>query len=194
MEWTRRILNFIFWVAVTIGSIWLLIMFLGGGFPFTLSTTDADIRFDVSKMGWQSLLSDNGLMTITREKNMAKVGWGCLQFDYKFNRKRPPGFYTTNYGFESLISLKFWMKARNPCTVGVRLKDKQEEYEFLVPLQVGTKWHQYILSAQHFRDAANYRGKLDANRFGGYIEFRDMTARPPSKTNTLWIDQIEIRR
>jgi len=51
MEMTRRFLNVIFLIAVTIGLIWALIMLVGGGFPVSLSTVNADVRFDRSRMG-----------------------------------------------------------------------------------------------------------------------------------------------
>jgi hypothetical protein len=194
MEVTRRILNFIFWVALTIGLIWLFAMLLGGGFPVTLSTTEAKIRFDISRMGWESLRPDNGLMTITHEKKDIKEGWGSLQFDYRFDKKRPPGIYTKNYGLEGLMNLNLWMKAKHSCYIGLRLKDKRQELEFLIIKPVGTKWQKYVYLTNDFRLASGYGGRLDTNRFDGYIEFCDMTPRPSAETNTLWVDTVFITR
>jgi len=192
MEWTRRILNFIFWVAVTIGLIWVLIMSIGGGFPVSLSTSEATIKWDISYMGWELLNPTNGTLSI--DFNEKKEGWGCLKFDYKPDRKRPPGVFCKHFGLEALLQLKFWAKAKNKCKVGVRLQDKKGELEFLVPVEVGTKWTHYTLKPDDFKNFAGYTGRMDSNRFGGYIEFRDITKNPSYKENTLWLDTLYIQR
>lgn len=194
METTRKILNTIFLIAVAIGLIWLLIMLLGGGFPVSLSTIEARIRFDVSKMGWKSNQPDNGLLTITHEKDKIKEGWGALQFDYKYNREKPPGVYTTNYGMEGLRNLKVWLKSKNPSIIGIRLKDKHKQYDFTYPVRVENKWRQISISHTDYKAAVGMKERLETTRFDGYLEFRDMTPHPSSKDNTLWIDTIEIYR
>jgi|GEM_PF-1754130 len=192
MELTRRILNTIFWIAVTIGGIWLLVMSLGGGFPMSLSTSEATIKWDISYMGWELLDPTNGKLKIDFDNK--KEGWACLKLDYRPDRKRPPGIYCTHFGFEALLQMKFWLKARNKCLIGVRLKDKKGELEFLVPVEVGTKWVHYTLKPDDYKQRSGYSGRLDTNRFSGYIEFRDMTRNPSFKENTLWLDTLYIHR
>lgn len=194
MESTRKVLNFIFIVAVIIGSIWALVMFIGGGFPVSLSTVEARAKFDVSKMGWELLQPDNGVITITHEKPDIKEGWGALQFDYQFNSKKPPGITSTCYGFEGLRVLKFWAKAKYPCLIGVRLKDKHDQYNFQINFSVGTKWKLISCGSVDFKLAANMKERMEATRFGGYIDIRDVTPKPQHKENTLWIDDIWILR
>jgi hypothetical protein len=194
METTRRILNFIFYVALTVGLIWLFAMLLGGGFPVSLSTTEHRVRFDISRMGWESLRPDNGIMTITHEKKDVKEGWGSLQFDYRFDKKKPPGIVSKNYGMEGLMNINLWMKAKNRCYIGIRLKDKRKELEFMVIEPVGTKWVNYTIMTRDFQAASGYTGRLDTNRFDGYLELCDVTPKPQTEQNTLWVDTILISR
>lgn len=194
METSRRILNIIFWIAVSIGLVWAFIMILGGGFPVALNTIEAQIRFDVSKWGWASKQLDNGLMTIDHEKADVKEGWGCLQFDYKFNSKKPPAVYSDKYGFEGLRRISFWLRSKNPCIIGVRLDDKKNQYNFMVPIAVDSKWRKTMLAPADFKHAVGMKERLETTRFGGYIEFRDITPSPRTKENTLWVDTIVINR
>ncbi len=192
MEWTRRILNIIFWIAVSIGLVWLIVMSLGGGFPMSLNTSEATVKWDISYMGWELLNPTNGKLSIDFKEK--KEGWGCLKFDYKPNRKRPPGIFCTHFGLESLLQLKFWLKAKNKCVIGVKLQDKKGELLFRVPVDVGTKWTHFTVKSDDFRIRAGYEGRLDTNRFGGYLEFHDMTKNPTFTENTLWLDTLYIQR
>ena len=158
----------------------------------SFSTSEATIKWDISYMGWELLSPANGKLSIDFKEK--KEGWGCLQFDYKPNKKKPPGIYCTHYGLESMLQMKFWLKAKNKCLIGVRLKDKKDEYEFIVPVEVGTKWIHYVVKSDDYKTHARYEGRLDTNRFGGYVEFRDMTKNPTFKENTLWLDTFYILR
>jgi len=133
-------------------------------------------------------------MTITHEKPDVQEGWGALQFDYKFNREKPPGIYTTNYGLEGLISISCWMKSKYPCIIGLKLKDKKKKYNFMIPCRVKPEWRKYTYGKGDFKQSSGMKGRLETTRFDGHIEFRDVTPRPEHSNNILWIDQIEIRR
>lgn len=193
METTRRILNAVFWVAVSAGLIWLAIMSFGGGFPVFMGS-NYTVKFDVSKWGWQSVDPSNGTIIITHEKNDIREGWGALQFSYKFNPKKRPGIYSTSYGFEGLTCIKVWMKSKNPCMIGLRLKDKKKELRFLVPLSVDKKWRHYTISQYDIRDSAGVKGKLETARLDGFIEFADISRPGGFSNNTIWIDHIEVFR
>jgi len=187
-------MNFIFYVALTIGLIWLFIMLLGGGFPFTLSNNEASVRFDVSRMGWNLLDLSNGVMTIAHDKKAVKEGWGCLQFDYKYSSKKSPGVYSECYGFESFLQYYIWLRSRNECTIGLTLKDKKGEYDFTMPVRVGNKWVKVSLTPRDYQERVGHKGRLDYNRFAGYIAVRDITSRPTYSTNTIWVDTMYLMK
>jgi hypothetical protein len=194
METTRRVLNLIFYIALTIGLIWFFVMLLGGGFPMNMSNNEATVRFDVARMGWDLLDPANGVMTINHEKGVPKEGWGCLQLDYKPSMRKTPGVFSTCYGFESFLSMNIWMKAKHECIIGLTLKDKMQQFDFTMPFRVTNKWARYDCNPTEFQNRVGFKGRMDYNRFAGYLAIRDITPRPNFSTNTLWVDTIKILR
>lgn len=194
METFRKIINGIFWIIFIGGVIFLAIMLAGGAFPIDMGGSHT-VKFDIARIGWEINDPANGAFTIVREQPHVKVGWGALQYDYKYVEGKRPGFHSTSYPVDGFLNISFWMKAKHPCMWQMQLKRRSDSKIFTHTYNVGTEWKKYTVNVYGIIKEVNHQGKYDRHDYQAWINFIDMSPTPTKRpNNTVWIDHIFIER
>lgn len=193
MEATRKIIGILFTIIIVVGGIGLTIALIGGAFPINWGTGEQTVKFDLTYTGWESIDPTNGLITVVHDNNK-KVGWGAMQFDYKYMTDKEPGFKTTTYDVEGCIYMTFWMKAKKPCKWQVKFKRKSDNMVFRRTFSIGTNWKQYTVNPYDMRDEVRYTGKFSRNDFQKWMSFSDISTGKSGESNTVWVDHIVITK
>lgn len=199
METVRKVLNTTFLIVVFVGLITLTILLIGGAFPININPSGQNVKFDITHWGWEVMDPSNGEIKITFEKqkpnNNVKQGWGALEYTYKVEKGSDinPGIVSESYSMEGLTGVNFWIKAKKPGKWRFQIQRKSDNRAFYRTFSVGKEWKNIAFGVYDLKLENKYKGKFTTTDFKPLIK---IMAVPPYRydNNTVWIDNIEIRR
>jgi hypothetical protein len=192
MEKFRAFMDKVFWVVSILLVIAIVVLLFGGAIPININPSSQLIKFDLAHIGWEPNDPLTGTLEIVHDKKEVKEGWGAMRYSYKVRKGQLPGFHCTNFQVESILFLKFYVKAKKPGVWQIQLKRKTDGKIFHKTFRVGTEWFKYDVGAQEFKNETGYIGKFDTNDFQQWINIVDVN--PRYDNNILWIDEFRMER
>lgn len=186
------IINHTFQAFSTIFIIAMVIIIIGGGlFPESIfEKTETIQNFDVPIVFLERTNSNRAYMKTTYNKANVLSGLGSLEVDYTTSKEDYVGIKTTAYTLTKMYEFNIAARADRPTKLAIRLKDRENKFEFVKVFDIDSTWQTYTFYPADFMPK-DYKATLAGGKFAPYLEI----SVPPSEieaTGKFWIDNLKI--